>query len=199
MASHVFCIEGRTQAASLYCRNCSHKSLQGTSMARRALWSTESLKLATNPDTGVRLSQRALWYWDMAVQTAWVPIGTHWRIFEIRTVEWKCLASIGWAVVQFKQRMLTACRYVRISQSEISCGDVRWLQQNWPGKAHSCGWWQHQRPCTSGQLTLRANDWISIHADAIPQHNRNWHIFVSFKCDDYRHPQLSTVCTARDG
>jgi len=77
---------------------------EGTSMARRTLWSTEGLKLATNPDAGVRLSQRALWYWHRAVQTAWVPIGTHWGIFEIRTVEWKCLASIGWVVVQFKQR-----------------------------------------------------------------------------------------------
>jgi len=68
---------------------------EGTSMARHTLWSTESLKLAKNPDAGVRLSQRALWYWHRAVQTAWVPIGTHWGIFEICTVEWKCLASIG--------------------------------------------------------------------------------------------------------
>jgi len=154
-----------------------------TSMARRTLWSTEGLKLATNLDARVRLSQRALWYWHSAVQTAWVPIGTHWGIFEICTVEWQCLAAIGLSgsvIETASADSVQVCQDIAESNiREVKCDDVRWLWRNWPGTAHSCGWWHQKRPCTSGHLTLRANDRIAIQADDIPQHNLNWHNFVS--------------------
>jgi hypothetical protein len=151
---------------------------EGTSIARRTLRSTEGLKLVTKPDAGGRtVTDSSMILTELC--TEGMTADRHaLREFEIRTVEWQCVASIGWVVLQFKLRVLTACRYARVSDiSDIYCDDARWLCQNRPGTAHSSGCWYQQLVCTSGHLTSRANDRIVIQGNPILQLNLKWHNF----------------------